>query len=240
VRTTDQTKLLTRLQKKLGVEFKNRGLLQQALTHRSVQGESRDDETMASNERLEFLGDAVLGLVVGQHLYELYPSNSEGDLTRIKAAAVSEITLSQVAGKLGLGQYVHLSKGEVTSGGRDRPSILADSLEAVIGAVFLDHGLKKARDLIVKLLRSPLRVIARQQHEKDYKTLLQEVLQARHKSLPTYRVAEVSGPDHDRTFVMEARFARRTLGRGAGKSKKEAEQAAAKQAVANLADEREA
>lgn len=237
--TSDPTKILKRLEKRLGAAFKNQALLQQALTHRSVQGESLDREAASTNERLEFLGDTVLGLVVAQHLYDKFPSRSEGELTRIKASAVSEPALSQVAKKLGLGKYVRLSRGEDASGGRERPSILADSLEAVIGAIFLEHGLEKAREFILKVLSPPLRAIERQQHEKDYKTMLQELLQARHKALPTYRIVQVSGPDHDRTFVIEARFARRVLGKGAGKSKKEAQQAAAKQALKALASKSE-
>jgi len=237
--TSDPSKILKRLEKRLGAAFKNQALLQQALTHRSVQGESLDREAASTNERLEFLGDTVLGLVVAQHLYDKFPSRSEGELTRIKASAVSEPTLSQVAKKVGLGKYVRLSRGEDASGGRERPSILADSLEAVIGAIFLEHGLEKAREFILKVLSPPLRAIERQQHEKDYKTMLQELLQARHKALPTYRIVQVSGPDHDRTFVIEARFARRVLGKGTGKSKKEAQQAAAKQALKALASKGE-
>jgi len=215
---------------RIGYEPRRVHLLRQALTHRSAQHEMG----LPGNERLEFLGDAVLGLVVAGHLYREHPDLSEGDLTKVKAAAVSEAVLAKVARGLSLGRYLILSKGEEQSGGRQRPSILADTLEALFGAIYLDRGLTAARRVVLGLLMEHLRAIERNEHERDYKTLLQEQVQERHRTPPTYRLVHHSGPDHDRTFVVEVEVGSRTLGRGVGKSKKQAEQAAAREALARM------
>jgi len=213
---------------RLGLAPHRPALLRQALTHRSAQQEL----SLPSNERLEFLGDAVLGLVIAERLYRSRPELTEGELTKVKAIAVSEPVLARVARELNLGRYLILSRGEQQTGGRDRSSLLADAFEALVAAVYLDRGLRTARSLILRLLRDHLQAIERREYEPDYKTLLQEKIQELHRTTPTYRVVSETGPDHDRTFVAEVRLAGRLLGRGSGKSKKQAEQAAAQDALA--------
>ncbi len=197
------------------------------MTHKSAEQELG----LLSNERLEFLGDSVLDLVLAEHLFKGHPDLAEGDLTKLKAVAVSEPVLAAIARELDLGRFLLLAKGEEQTGGRDRSSILADAMEAIFAAVYLDRGYRAARKLIAGLLGSRLEAIERREYEPDYKTLLQEKIQERHRSPPTYRVVAQSGPDHDRTFVAEARIGRRVLGSGSGKSKKQAEQAAARAAL---------
>jgi len=211
----------------LGVQLHHPELLRQALTHKSAEQEVG----LPSNERLEFLGDAVLGLTIAAHLYRCHPELAEGELTKLKAVAVSETVLAKVADDLGLGSYLILSRGEEQSGGRRRVSILADALEAVFAAVYLDRGTVISRRLVLTLLDERLGAIERSEHELDYKTLLQEKIQELHRTPPTYRLVDQSGPDHDRTFAVEVRAAGVVLGRGVGKSKKQAEQAAARQAL---------
>ena len=213
---------------KLDITLHHPDLLRQALTHKSAEQELH----LPSNERLEFLGDSVLDLVLAQHFYRGHPELAEGDLTKLKAVAVSEPALAAVAREIGLGRYLLLAKGEEQTGGRDRHSILADAMEALFAAVYLDRGLRITRDLILRLLSGQLEVIERREHEPDYKTLLQEKIQEVHRTPPTYRVVSQTGPDHDRTFVAEVRIGRKVLGSGGGKSKKQAEQAAASQALA--------
>jgi ribonuclease-3 len=223
---------LSQLAARIGYEPHRYELLRQALTHKSAQQEVG----LPSNERLEFLGDAVLGQTIAAYLYRSYPELAEGDLTKFKAVAVSEPVLAKVARALDLGRYLILSRGEEQSGGRNRDSILADALEAVFGAIYLDRGVVTARRVILTLLAEHLLLIARAEHELDYKTVLQEKVQELHRSPPTYRVVDQSGPDHDRTFVAEVRIGSTVLGRGAGKSKKQAEQAAAREALASGAE----
>ncbi len=231
---------LQELQRRLGVAFRRPRLLAQALVHRSYrpEGESHggrgQELAPTSNERLEFLGDAVLGQVVAEHLYRDFPGWSEGELTKLKAAVVSEIALSEVARRLSLGRFLVMAKGEEQSGGRERPSLLSDALEAIIGATYLDRGLRAARELVLRVLAEPMRALERDKHRRDYKTLLQELTQERHKLPPVYRVVAEQGPDHDKTFVVEVRFRRHLLGEGAGKSKKQAEQKAAKTALEDI------
>jgi len=212
---------------RLAVDLRRPQLLKKAITHKSAEQELY----LPSNERLEFLGDAVLGLVVAGYLHRSHPGLAEGDLTKVKAVAVSEPILARVARELDLGRYLLLSKGEEQSGGRDRTSILADALEAVFAAVYLDRGFRAARTLILRLLADHLGAIERHEYEPDYKTLLQEKIQEVHRTPPSYRVVSQTGPDHDRTFIAEVRLGGRVLGRGSGKSKKQAEQAAACEAL---------
>jgi ribonuclease-3 len=220
---------LATAQQVLGVTFRKPQLLEQALTHRSLLKEAQQNRE--SNERLEFLGDRVLGQVVAEHLFRQHPDWSEGQLTKIKAVAVSEATLGTAARELGLGDLIRMARGEQQSGGRDRSSILSDSLEAVIGAIFLDRGLRAARLFVLGALSRQLTRIEEQQQGKDYKTVLQELTQERHKTTPHYRVIEERGPDHEKTFVVQVRVRSRLLGTGVGRSKKEAEQAAAREAL---------
>jgi ribonuclease-3 len=225
---------LDELEERLGVTFSDKGLLEQALTHRSMQGQG--DMSGETNERLEFLGDAVLGVVVANHLYRQFPEYTEGELTKMKAVVVSEVSLSEIARQLGIGEFLRVAKGEDASGGRERPSILADAMEALIGAVYVDQGPEAARGLILRVLKGALRAVYSKEYHKDYKTVLQEILQERHKAPPQYNTVAETGPDHEKTFVVEARFGDQILGVGSGKSKKEAEQAAAKEALDSLPD----
>jgi ribonuclease-3 len=216
-----------RLAGKLDIVPRRPKLFLRALTHKSAEQELGFE----SNERLEFLGDAVLDLVLAEHLCRSHPDLAEGDLTKLKAVAVSEPILAAVGRDLEVGRFLLLAKGEELTGGRDRSSILADSVEAIFAAVYLDRGYRVTRALILRLLADHLAAIERREYEPDYKTLLQERIQEIHRTPPTYRVVSQSGPDHDRTFVAEARIGRQVLGRGTGKSKKQAEQAAARQAL---------
>lgn len=204
-----------------------------ALTHRSWCAEHLDDEP---NERLEFLGDAVLGLAVTEQAFERYPSKPEGELAKIRAAVVNAASLASVAESLGLGAHLRLGKGEDASGGRSKPSILADSLEAVIGAVYVDGGYQPARDLVVRLFGDRISVAAEGPGGGDYKTRLQELSTRRFDELPAYEVAG-EGPDHHRRFHATVRLAGEVWGEGVGTSKKAAEQEAARVAhEALLAD----
>ncbi len=214
------------LAERLGITIRRPALLRQAVTHKSVQQEL----SLPANERLEFLGDAVLDLVVAAYLYRTHPDLPEGDLTKLKAVAVSEPILAKVAKEMELGRYLILSKGEEQSGGRERPSLLADALEAVLGAIYLDRGLTTARRVVLDLLAEEIDEIEHADHAWDYKTVLQEKIQEVHRVPPKYRVVDEYGPDHDRTFVAEG-VGRRVLGKGMGKSKKQAEQAAAREAL---------
>lgn len=215
-------------EKKLALTFCNDGaLLTKALTHSSGAQENQAD----SNERMEFLGDAILGTVISERLFNDYPTWSEGELTRAKAALVNEPALAAAARRIKLGEVLILSRGEDQSGGRNRPSILCGAFEALIAAVYLDCGMEAARDFILKWLAEPIEAISRGEYHRDYKTLLQELLQEEHRALPNYRVIEETGPDHDKTFVVEVSLGKNILGVGSGKSKKEAERSAAKHAL---------
>ena len=219
------------LEEKIGYAFRDRTLLENALTHSSYANEHRD-KGMPSNERLEFLGDSILGLVVADHLYRNRPDLPEGDLTRIRAALVCEGSLVEVAKALDLGSYLKLGRGEESGGGRKRPSIQADAVEAMLAAVYLDGGIGQARKLIHNL-------ILNQEREKiangrDYKTALQELVQRESGQVLSYRLVGESGPDHAKCFSMEVLLNGQPIGAGEGRSKKEAEQAAAKAAVGKL------
>ena len=219
------------LEEKIGYAFRDRTLLENALTHSSYANEHRD-KGMPSNERLEFLGDSILGLVVADHLYRNRPDLPEGDLTRIRAALVCEGSLVEVAKSLDLGSYLKLGRGEESGGGRKRPSIQADAVEAMLAAVYLDGGIGQARKLIHNL-------ILNQEREKiangrDFKTALQELVQRDSGQVLSYRLVGESGPDHAKCFSMEVLLNGQPIGAGEGRSKKEAEQAAAKAAVGKL------
>jgi ribonuclease-3 len=219
---------LQALQRRLGVEIGDLELLRQALTHRSYLGETTGFQ---SNERLEFLGDAVLGLVIAEHLYHRLEDRPEGDLSRARAAAVSEPTLADAARSLDLQSAMQVSTGERLSGGLDRDSILSDTYEAVVAVIYLDLGLEAAREFVLRTLRGVLERIEEGSHLRDFKSQLQQLTQARHRVTPRYHVVQESGADHDKTFVVEVEVNGRRLGRGVGKSKKQAEQAAAEQAL---------
>lgn len=217
------------LESKLGYRFKDRSLLENALTHSSYANEAHSP--MGSNERLEFLGDSILGMVTADYLFQKHPDEPEGDLTRIRASLVCEESLVEVAEVLGLGAYLKLGKGEETGGGRERPSIRADAVEAVLAAVYLDGGLDEARKIVQRFI---LDKETEKSESRDYKTALQELVQRTLGKTISYRLVEETGPDHCRSFVMEVWVDGRSQGRGQGRSKKEAEQMAAKAAIARL------
>ena len=217
------------LESAIGYEFKNQELIHEALSHSSYANEKKKQRQ--SNERLEFLGDSVLSVVVSQYLFEHYPELPEGELTRIRAALVCEKSLHKFALKIHLGDYLLLGKGEEHTGGRERPSILADAFEAVIAAVYLDGGLEAARTHILHFIPKNIPE-KRSMLFGDYKTALQEVIQKNPEEKVDYKLIEESGPDHSKTFVVEVCLNSNVIGKGIGKSKKEAEQMAAQEALA--------
>ena len=217
------------LETKLGYSFRDRKLLENALTHSSYANENKSP--MGSNERLEFLGDSVLGMVTADFLFRRHPDLPEGDLTRIRAALVCEDSLAEVADRLDLGAYLRLGKGEAAGGGRERISIRADAVEAILAAVYLDGGLEEARGLISRLILN--REEEKSVH-RDYKTALQELVQREAGQVLTYRLVGESGPDHAKKFTVEVDLNGTVVGRGTGHSKKEAEQMAAKAAMEGL------
>ena len=223
---------LTTLQQTLGVSFNDLSRLEQALVHSSYINEN-PGLASASNERLEFLGDAVLGLIVAEKLYRDFPDLSEGEMTKLRAALVRRDTLERMAKVIKLGDHLYLGKGEEASGGRLKSANLASVLEAVIAAIFLDQGLPAARDFILKLLDKDLKNIVHRGAEVDYKSALQELIQAQGQQTPGYHVISVTGPDHDRTFTVEVRRGEVVLAKGSGKSKKAAEIEAARAALAS-------
>ncbi len=221
------------LEKKLNYVFRDKSLLEEALCHSSYANEHRA-ERLSSNERLEFLGDSVLGFVTAEFLFTQHPDLPEGDLTRIRAALVCEQSLYEVAGKLDLGAYLCLGRGEESGGGRRRTSILADATEAVFAAVYLDGGIGAASALIHRCLLEAEREEVVEERRRDYKTALQELVQRQADQVLTYRMVGVRGPDHAKTFAAEVLLNGEPIGSGSGHSKKEAEQAAAKSALGRL------
>jgi ribonuclease-3 len=209
-----------------GIRFRELEFLNQAFSHRSFANEL--GESTENNERLEFLGDSVLGLAVSEYLYELLPDQPEGELARIKSFVVSEASLSEIARNLRVDNYILIGRGEEYSGGRSKKAILADCLEAIIGAYYLDSGFQSSRLFVRHMLIPEINKVLENRHAKDYKTLLQEYVQKRMKTYPKYKVVQKTGPDHDRTFWIEVHVGDRSFGAGKGKNKKEAEQEAAR------------
>ena len=222
---------LEHLERELGVVLSDGDLLRLALTHRSFAFEAGG---LPTNERLEFLGDAVLGLVVTDFIYRRFPGEPEGRLAKLRAAVVNSAALARVARRLALGEAVLLGRGEELSGGRDKDSILADTLEAVIGAVYLDRGISEVTATLERLFAPLVEELASSRASLDYKTSLQEYTAAHLASLPVYEVTE-EGPDHDKRFTAEVLIEGQARGTGHGRSKKEAEQAAAREAYTQLA-----
>ncbi|GFI27214.1 ribonuclease 3 [Lachnospiraceae bacterium] len=213
-------------EKIIGYTFQNETLLRQALTHSSYANERH--RKSEDNERLEFLGDAVLELVSSEFLFLNYPKLSEGDLTKLRASLVCEPTLAACTAQMQLGDFVRLGRGEEQTGGRRRKSILSDALEAVIGAIYLDGGFTNAKEFILKFILTDI------EHKKlfyDSKTILQEFVQGNYEEALSYRLLEESGPDHNKNFTVEARIGDRAIGSGSGRTKKAAEQEAAYQAL---------
>jgi len=217
----------------LGVSFRDLTLLNQALMHRSYVHDV-DMDRGESNERMEFLGDSVLGLLVNEHLYARFTKRQEGRLTKIKSLVVSETVLARRAEELSLGTYIRLSDNERSSGGAKRASILSDAFEAVIGALYLDGGLPSAKMFIEKHLLAGMDEILAVDEYKNYKSIMQEHAQRKLGSRPRYRVVSAKGPEHERTFYVEVKLGGRSLGRGEGKNKKDAEQMAARNALVKL------
>lgn len=231
IRMHEREKKLNEFEEKINYRFNDIGLLSKALTHSSYANEHKKSH-IVYNERLEFLGDSVLSLVVSDYIYKKYPHYPEGDLTKLRATVVCEPALAFIAKRITLGDYLLLGKGEEITGGRERDSILADSLEAIIGAVYLDQGFDSVKKFVINLIE---REIIRASKEKeifiDYKTKLQEILQKNMKSKIEYKLEKEEGPDHDKKFYIVAVIDDRVYGSGLGKSKKEAEQMAAKEAL---------
>ena len=206
-------------------EFKDKALLELALTHSSF---SNENNLRQNNQRLEFLGDAVLELLVSEHLFNIRPQMSEGDMTRMRASIVREGSLCDMAKNIGLGERILLGNGEETSGGRERGSILSDAFEALIGAVFVERGLEGTREIIAPLVEGAIKASPK---SPDYKTHLQELYQEKYKNTVSYNIVSEEGPDHDKLFISQALHGGKVIGLGRGKTKKDAEQQAALEAL---------
>lgn len=230
---SDVSKKLELLSKKLKYHFKNQGLLIQALKHRSYLSVSNESRVF-SNERLELLGDAVLGLIVTNHLYHKFPKKEEGELTTMKSIIVSREILAKTAADFSLGNFIFLNDAERRSGGNERTSILADSFEAVIGAIFLDGGIEQVEKVVNSLILKNLNHIVNEEKNRNYKSLLLEYSQSKNLGLPIYHVMNEEGPDHKKLFTIEVRLQDNVLGHGKGTSKKLAEQRAAQDALKKL------
>ncbi|MDY6918459.1 MAG: ribonuclease III [Chloroflexota bacterium] len=224
---------LDTLEELLGVHFSDQSLLQQSLVHRSYLNEN-PDFSLPSNERLEFLGDALLGFVVAEKLYAECPDLSEGEMTKLRASLVRGENLARLASSHGLGDYLLLGHGEEASGGRKRKSTLAGLLEAIVGAVLVDNGFPAARDLVLRLFDDGLKDAVLGKVAVDYKSRLQEVIQGRLQVTPTYRTASETGPDHAREFVVEVLVGDAVIGTGHGRSKRRAEVEAARNALEGM------
>ena len=224
------------LQRRIGYRFRDRGLLEHALTHRSRAAEDASGG-VADNESLEFLGDAVLGFVVADALFRQYPDSTEGQKSKIKAAVVSTQSLARHAEAMGLGEYLILGRGEEKTGGRHKQALLADGYEALIAAIYLDGGVEAASEFIQRELKEAIDAGSELAYAQDFKSALQERLQALGRPLPEYRVSGEAGPDHRKTFSVEVVVGDDVLGAATGKAKKEAEQEAARLALGRLADQ---
>lgn len=223
--------MLNELEKGLGYAFENRALLMNALTHSSYANENRE-RGVQDNERLEFLGDAILGFVVADYLYRRFPAKPEGELTRIRADLVCETNLARQADTIRLGEYLLLGHGEEHGGGRKRASIVSDAMESVIAAAYMDGGFLAAKGIIDRLILRD--VSSTRPHNFDYKTALQELVQRQKDQTLRYELIGESGPDHDKHFTVEVLLNGRSVGKGVGSSKKRAEQAAAEAAIQTL------
>lgn len=232
--TDDLAKTLDHLQTALSYRFNDPSLLVASLVHRSYHGAMQEGGPSKSNERMEFLGDSVLSLVVNEYLYTHYPEKSEGELTKMKSVIVSKQILAHLAKRIQLGAFVLLSENAQRAGVSEMESVLADTLEAVFGAVFLDGGFEAARSCVLGVLPNNLADVVYQESTINYKSLLQEYIQALHKVPPRYRVNATAGPDHDKEFTVEVVVKGNILGQGVGKTKKHAEQEAAREAYRRL------
>ena len=226
--SSERKQALLKFQKQCNIHFRDLSLLDLAFHHRSFSNENvnsrQQQHERLNNERLEFLGDAVLGLVVAARLYEYMPDRQEGDLAKTKSVVVSEETLSEIAFELHVNDFLVLGKGEEMSGGRTKKAILADAMEAIIGAIYLDSGYKAAVQFVLSIMNPQIQMVLQNRHHKDYKTLLQEYIQKKYKIVPKYILVKRTGPDHDRTFWVSVDVNGITYGPESGKNKKEAEQ----------------
>lgn len=222
------------LENTISYSFKEHQLLERALTHKSFANENK---VPYHNERMEFLGDAVLSLVVSEYLMKACPDSNEGDLSRLRAAVVSEPALAVIARRIDLGSYLLLGKGEELTGGRNKDSLLANTLEALIAAVYQDQGKDAAQTFVIRFFEDVIQETSTSRINLDYKTKLQELCQERLKQLPEYRVVSETGPDHQKQFDIELLLKGQAFGRGTGRSKKEAEQKAAKEALEKLGNQ---
>lgn len=234
--TTAEKKHLRAFEKKLGYKFKSRGHLKRALTHKSYANENRLAPT-EQNERYEYLGDAVLELSISHLLMEKFPAYSEGELSKLRAAIVNESMLASIAKKMDLGTYIYLGRGEEMTGGRDKPSVLSDAFEAVLGGMYLDRGFAKALAVVRKHFQKVLANASEKGFVRDFKTRLQEQAQGKLKAMPRYRLVREKGPDHRKTFEVHLYINDELMGIGMGGSKKAAEQEAAKAALERLESE---
>lgn len=221
------------LESTVGHSFDNKGLLLEALTHKSFHHEN-PDEAPSHNERLEFLGDSVLGLVVVEHLFRFDRNYSESTMSKIKSYLVKESVLADIAKDISLGEYLRLGKGEIETGGREKRSILANAMEAVFGAIYLDGGYERTRDIILKLLKHKVDVAISSEQFFDFKTELQEESQLRFGVLPQYKIVKQEGEEHKKVFTVDVFIKDSKFGSGTGRSKKEAETIAAKEALSKI------
>ncbi len=216
---------INKLEQNIGIEFSNKLLLETSVTHRSYLNEHRD--VPEHNERLEFLGDAVLELIVSDYLYRKFADRAEGELTSFRSALVRTDSLAESAKKLKIGEYLRLSRGEEESGGREKDYLLANAFEAILGAIYLDKGYEKARDFVYRTLIPKLAEIVEYRLDIDNKTKIQELAQSEYKTTPTYEVIDEQGPDHDKTFTVVVKIDDKIVGKGTGSSKQKAEERAA-------------
>lgn len=237
---TGEKKRIERLQNMIGISFKDEKILFHALRHTSYVNEKArfKNKLLLSNERLEFLGDSVVGLVIVEYLFKHFAKNTEGDLAKAKSVLASETILAKAARKISLGDFIFMGHGEMLSGGKDRDSLLADAFEALCAAIYIDQGLERVRQFIIEHIYEYIDVVMRDSLLLDYKTKLQEMTQSKLKSLPEYRLIDSIGPSHDPEFVVECVIGEKRCGEGRGKSKKEAEQKAAKEAIEMLKREK--
>lgn len=230
---SEDKELVKCFEKRLGYKFKHREHLKRALTHKSYTNEHRLP-AVENNERYEYLGDAVLELSISHLLMERFPSHPEGELSKLRAAVVNEAQLAEIARELSIGDYLYLGKGEARTGGRDKPSIVSDAFEAVLGAVYLDRGYEKAFGVVMRHYKTILECAAGEGFIKDFKTKLQEESQSRFRAVPRYRMVNEKGPDHRKLFEVHLYIKEELWGMGFGPSKKIAEQSAAQKALEKM------
>lgn len=221
------------LMEKINYRFKNEGYLKEALTHRLFSNEN-DKTKKFDNEKLEFLGDAVLNLITTEYIYNLEKDKNEGELAKLKSQIISEPVFSAIANDLKLGDYLYLSNGEILSGGRERKSILGDAFEALMGAIFKDSDYYTTKDIALKFLLEKINNLEEIEGTGDYKTILQEVFQSKYRKMPEYELLSTKGPDHNKEFKIAVKLDNKIYGVGIGKSKKEAEKNAAREALEKI------